>query len=449
MLTKLAQQSRVGPPHLLVLGYDSEGSLAVISDDGGCRAVLEYGAKGYPWSDARIEELKAAEKLRVSALREKQVNLQFLKGPDGRDGLFTKDAVEVKVDELVSESPEAVVGIYFSAHWCPPCRGFTPKLAECHKELKAAGKKFEVVFVSSDNSEAEFKEYMAGMPWLTVPYSERDLKRDLSAVFEVSGIPTLVLLKADGSLITEDGCEAVSFGAEYFPWGPQEMERAREEARGKAEAKKKAAIEAESSAIELQRASGGPLMKRLRGSPGTALDHSPSAHTIQFFEFATIGTPDSLAKSGTVYYEIEILESAGIPQIGFAAASFQTGVNTETGEGVGDDKLSWGFDGVRGCAWSNGSKPWPCEWSVGDVLGFAANIDMGKIAVSKNGIWSESPLGVVFDDDLIKNGVYPCLTGGHGYKVRYNLDGTSHGPYKHDAPPSQLWESSAGGYPAA
>ena len=31
-----------------------------------------------------------------------------------------------------------VVGIYFSAHWCPPCRGFTPKLAEWYtKSLQA------------------------------------------------------------------------------------------------------------------------------------------------------------------------------------------------------------------------------------------------------------------------------------------------------------------------
>merc|ERR1719189_1069843 len=41
-----------------------------------------------------------------------------------------------------------VIGIYFSAHWCPPCRGFTPVLAETYETLAKAGKKFEIVFVS-------------------------------------------------------------------------------------------------------------------------------------------------------------------------------------------------------------------------------------------------------------------------------------------------------------
>jgi len=97
------------------------------------------------------------------------------------------------------------VGIYFSAHWCPPCRGFTPQLAEIYRNLKAAGKKFEVVFVSSDQDYEGFNAYFAEMPWLALPYDKRETKQELSSKFGVSGIPTLILLNPDGSTITQDG----------------------------------------------------------------------------------------------------------------------------------------------------------------------------------------------------------------------------------------------------
>ena len=71
-----------------------------------------------------------------------------------------------------------VVGLYFSAHWCPPCRGFTPKLAEWYRELKEGPlkEKFDIVFVSSDRDEGAFDDYFNEMPWLALPYDRRDLK---------------------------------------------------------------------------------------------------------------------------------------------------------------------------------------------------------------------------------------------------------------------------------
>lgn len=118
------------------------------------------------------------------------------------------------------------VGIYFSAHWCPPCRGFTPELAKTYTGMKEAGKKFEIVFVSSDRDEDAFDEYLADQPWLAVPYSARDIKTKLSKKFKVSGIPTLVIVGGDGELITKEGRDAVSSDPEgaKFPWKPRSLQ---------------------------------------------------------------------------------------------------------------------------------------------------------------------------------------------------------------------------------
>jgi len=101
------------------------------------------------------------------------------------------------------------VGIYFSAHWCPPCRGFTPKLAERYKELVGKGEDFEIVFVSSDKDEPAFKEYYASMPWLALPFADREAKAKLSKKYKVQGIPSLILLDDQGEVITKEGRDAI------------------------------------------------------------------------------------------------------------------------------------------------------------------------------------------------------------------------------------------------
>ncbi|KAK3933257.1 Nucleoredoxin [Frankliniella fusca] len=44
----------------------------------------------------------------------------------------------------------AVLGVYFSAHWCPPCKAFTPQLVNTYNAVRERGHSFEVIFVSSD-----------------------------------------------------------------------------------------------------------------------------------------------------------------------------------------------------------------------------------------------------------------------------------------------------------
>jgi len=79
-------------------------------------------------------------------------------------------------------SEKKAVLVYFSAHWCPPCRGFTPKLVEFYSK-HASAKGFEVVFVSSDRDAEAFSEYYGEMPWLALPFDKRDTKATLSKKF--------------------------------------------------------------------------------------------------------------------------------------------------------------------------------------------------------------------------------------------------------------------------
>jgi nucleoredoxin len=96
---------------------------------------------------------------------------------------------------------------------------FTPLLKDVYGKLKQAGKPFEVVFVSGDQSDGEFKSYFASMPWLAVPYEDRDVEQNLSGMFQVEGIPTLVIVDDKGKPLTTQGRELVTkFGADGFPY---------------------------------------------------------------------------------------------------------------------------------------------------------------------------------------------------------------------------------------
>jgi len=90
-----------------------------------------------------------------------------------------------------------LVGLYFSGHWCGPCRRFTPLLAEAYSHLRETFPVhgLEIVFVSSDRSSAEFKEYYKTMPWKAVAYDELRLRQqEISKRYSVRGIPALIIL---------------------------------------------------------------------------------------------------------------------------------------------------------------------------------------------------------------------------------------------------------------
>jgi len=100
------------------------------------------------------------------------------------------------------ETKPEFTAIYYSAHWCPPCRALTPKLVTWYKNTKARFKNFELVFASSDKDEAAMMDYMKEdkMPWPAIKFAEK--KESGVGKYAAGGIPYLVLLDKDGKDLT-------------------------------------------------------------------------------------------------------------------------------------------------------------------------------------------------------------------------------------------------------
>ena len=114
--------------------------------------------------------------------------------------LIKNDGTKVSTSSIESTP---VIALYFSAHWCPPCKMFTPKLKAAYEEANADGKKFEVVFISADQSEEEFQGYFESMPWLAPKFDEDELG-EISEQFGVSSIPALIVIDSSGAKKTDN-----------------------------------------------------------------------------------------------------------------------------------------------------------------------------------------------------------------------------------------------------
>ena len=83
-----------------------------------------------------------------------------------------------------------LIGFYFGAQWCPPCRAFSPQLsafAERHEEV------FSVVFCSADRSDSQFRQFLGGKKFLAVPFAS-PARTQLLSHFKIQSFPTLIVV---------------------------------------------------------------------------------------------------------------------------------------------------------------------------------------------------------------------------------------------------------------
>ena len=170
----------------------------------------------------RMNQLSAADQQYVANLN-KPADSSAARASDNKDhplvelfGSKLTDASEKSAD--TSELDGKKIGIYFSAQWCPPCRAFTPRLVETYKQLQQDGKPFEIVFVSSDRTEAAMYKYMNDykMPWKAVRFGSKQHEA-LGEKYQIRGIPSLVIVDSDGKTLTGSGrADVASRGARAF-----------------------------------------------------------------------------------------------------------------------------------------------------------------------------------------------------------------------------------------
>ena len=114
---------------------------------------------------------------------------------------FLSGETEINADTVVKSK---LVGIYFSAHWCPPCQHFTPTLANFYKEVNSKETLMEIIFANFDKEKSKFDEYRSQMPWIAIPYGDKRLAA-LASKFHISGIPHLVVLDSTGNVLVQNG----------------------------------------------------------------------------------------------------------------------------------------------------------------------------------------------------------------------------------------------------
>ena len=208
-------------------------SLVLLSPDG---TVFDRNGRAFVTAGKSVDEIlnsKAATSAAkpakpevattVAAKPAKPVNQAAALKDHFPEGIINIAGEPVDMDALKGK----VVGMYFSAHWCGPCRAFTPKLVEYRNKYKD---NFEVVFVSSDRSAEDQATYMkeANMPWPTMKFRS-DAANTLGERYAVRGIPALILLAADGSVLSKEGRGMVQDGVDMAKVQAGKFSREKEE----------------------------------------------------------------------------------------------------------------------------------------------------------------------------------------------------------------------------
>uniref|UniRef100_A0A3Q3INA4 Thioredoxin-like fold domain-containing protein n=1 Tax=Monopterus albus TaxID=43700 RepID=A0A3Q3INA4_MONAL len=91
--------------------------------------------------------------------------------------LVNSEKAEVDVQSLGARL--SLVGLFFGCSLNAPCKQFTGSLCEFYSRFKKTSEhkdKLEIVFISSDQDQKHWQDFLQEMPWPALPFKDRHKK---------------------------------------------------------------------------------------------------------------------------------------------------------------------------------------------------------------------------------------------------------------------------------
>uniref|UniRef100_A0A8C9TLT1 Nucleoredoxin n=1 Tax=Scleropages formosus TaxID=113540 RepID=A0A8C9TLT1_SCLFO len=136
-------------------------------------------------------------------------------------------AGDAEVDVQALGARLSLLGLYFGCSLNGPCRQFNGSLSDFYSKFKTTSEhrdELEVVFISSDQDQKHWQDFLQEMQWPALPFKERHKKMKLWNKYKVTSIPSLVFVDvATGKVVCRNGLLVVRDDPKglEFPWGPK------------------------------------------------------------------------------------------------------------------------------------------------------------------------------------------------------------------------------------
>ena len=112
--------------------------------------------------------------------------------------------------EVVKDNKEVfdctLLGVLFSAGWGSPCRLFYKDLINIYNQMNDGEKIFEIIQVSFDAKEEDFKKSISGLPWKFLPLKFSGIKKKKKK-YNVLTIPKFFPIDKTGKSLSNTGRE--------------------------------------------------------------------------------------------------------------------------------------------------------------------------------------------------------------------------------------------------